>query len=93
MTPCPPIATYHLSRGPGGIPSWLSRYVVTTRNRKSGAVSSGFLPMCFEASYESGAIEAAEAFWRSEQAKIDARAVRLSAARDTRKRRGKEGAA
>ena len=92
MTPCPQIATYSLSRGPAGVPSYLARYVVTTRNRKSGAVSSGFLPMVFEASYEAGAIEAAEAFWRSEQAKLAARADRLAAARDTRKRRGMEGA-
>jgi hypothetical protein len=93
MTPCPQIATYRLSCGPGGIPSWLARYVVTKRNPKSGAVSTGFLPMVFEASYEAGAIEAAESFWASEQAKIDARADRLAAARDTRKRRGMEGTA
>lgn len=93
MTPCPLIATYRLSSGPGGIPSWLARYVVTTRNRKSGAISSGFLPMVFEASYEAGAIEAAEAFWASEQARIAARADRLAAARDARKRRVKEGTA
>jgi len=93
MTPCPLIATYRLSSGPGGIPSWLARYVVTTRDKKSGTISSGFLPMCFEASYEAGAIEAAELFWRLEQAKIDARAERLAAARDTRKRRGMEGSA
>ena len=92
MTPCPPIATYRLSCGPGGIPTWLARYVVTKRDRK-GNVSNEFLPMCFAASFESGAIETAEAFWQSEQAKIDARANRFAALRDTRKRRVKEGSA
>ena len=91
MTPCPAIATYRLSLGPSGIASWLARYVVTKRDRR-GNVSNEFLPMCFASSFEAGAIEAAEAFWRSEQARLDARADRLAAARDTRKRRGKEGA-
>jgi hypothetical protein len=91
MTPCPPIATYHLSRGPGSAPAWLARYIVATRDKR-GTVTNEFLPMVFAASYEAGAIDAAEAFWRSEQAKIEARADRLAAARDTRKRRRKEGA-
>ena len=92
MTPCPAIATYRLSLGPSGIASWLARYVVTKRDRK-GNVTNEFLPMVFAASYEAGAKEAAEAFWRSEQARIDARAVRLAAARETRKRRVKDGSA
>ena len=92
MTPCPPIATYHLSSGSSGAPAWLAHYIVATRDRR-GTVTNEFLPMCFAASYEAGAIEAAEAFWRSEQARIEARAGRLAAARETRKRRVKEGSA
>ena len=46
MTPCPLIATYHLSTGPGGIPSWLARYVVTTRDEisESDAIAEGIVP-------------------------------------------------
>ena len=91
MTPCPPIATYRLSSGPL-CALWLARYVISKRD-KSGASSYSFLPMVFEAATEDRAREAAESFWASEQATIEARAARLAAARDTRKRRVREGTA
>jgi len=91
MTPCPPIATYRQSSGPF-VTLWLARYVVGKRD-KAGALSWSFLPMCFDATTEDRARAAAEYFWASEQAKIEARAGRKAVARDARKRRVKEGSA
>jgi hypothetical protein len=60
---------------------------------KLGGGNWHFLPMVFEARTERKAIEAAEAFWASEQAKIEALAGRMAMARDARKMRVKEGSA
>jgi hypothetical protein len=91
MTPCPAIATYRLSSGPL-VALWLARYVVGKRD-KAGALSYGFLPMCFDATTEDDAREAAQSFWASWQATIEARVGRMAAVNDARKRRVKEGSA
>jgi hypothetical protein len=91
MTPCPPIATYRAtSSRASGIPPWLARYVVI-KQKKDGGTRYEFLPMIFSDWTYDDVIQAAEAFWATEQARIAARADRLAAARDTRKRRGMEG--
>ena len=92
-TPCPLIATYRAtSSAASGIPHWLALYVVT-KQKNNGGARYEFLPMIFSDRTEDGVIQAAESFWASEQARIDARADRLAAARDTRKRRVMEGTA
>jgi hypothetical protein len=71
--PCPAIATFMLMSGPAVKP-WCARFVVTKIDPKTKVRWADFLPMIFDGHSEHGVAAAARAWWRDEQAKIQAKA-------------------
>ena len=72
MSECPEIAVYEQVSGPP-VSAFTGRFVVTKTSAKTGAVWNEFLPIIFSGASIVDVIQKAEAFWRDEQAKIEAR--------------------
>ena len=77
-TPCPEIAVYQIVSGPCAA-EFIARYAVPKHNPKTGERWFEFLPIVFAGKSYDDVMLTARQFWLNEQAKIAAKAARLSA--------------